>query len=86
MHSWEVLNLPQAKYISSIFIPPIHASDDNDDPEKLKAEIDRFCDLFGDLADQETACPLETLVYAINYKQNNKKREGNPLETWKQVT
>jgi len=76
MESWKVLRFRQARYIPSTFIPPIHAPDDDGDPGELEAEIDRFRELFGDLPDRGTACPLETLVYAMNCGPN-KRKGGN---------
>jgi hypothetical protein len=73
MHSWEETSLPQARYIPSQFIPPIHSPGEEDGDTE---EIDRFRNLFRDLPDRGTACPLETLVYVMNCGPS-KKKGGN---------
>ena len=66
MHIWDTLPHPQAKYIPSIFIPPVEVGGRGSDPTELNKEIDRFRDLFEDLPPRGTPCPLETLVYVLN--------------------
>ena len=75
MHVWESLPLPEARYIPSVFIPPIMATE-NQDPAELDLEIDGFRNLFTDLPERGTACPVETLVYVLNCGPSS-KQSGN---------
>ncbi|MDX6295993.1 MAG: hypothetical protein QOH50_5252, partial [Kribbellaceae bacterium] len=69
MSIWELLPVPEARYIPNAFIPPMATDEERVTTDDQ--EIDMFRAIFDDLPDRGTACPLETLVYVLNCGGNH---------------
>ena len=74
IHIWDSLPCPQARYIPSIFLPPVEMEEGCLDAVGLNQEINMFRAMFEDLPPYGTPCPLETLVYVLNC---GPERSGN---------